>query len=153
MKAHLDAQYSLIADMSQKVFETAQRINDLNMQVIKSALEESFSSAQQVIVARDPYEALSIAAANAQPQAERIREYQQNLNNIAARTQVDLAKTAESHFPNTSRTAAAVADEVARKATEETEKATSRQKAAMEKFTSPIERPDDVKGQAPRPSA
>jgi phasin family protein len=153
IKAHMDAQYSLVADMSQKMFETAQKINDLNMQVAKSVLEDSFSSAHQVIGARDPYEALSIAAAQAQPQAERVREYQQHLSNIAANTQVDLAKTAESHFPNTSRTAAAVADEVARTAKEETEKATSRQRAAMEKFTSPIDRPDDIKAQATRPGA
>lgn len=153
IKAHIDAQYSLIADMSQKMFETAQKINDLNMQVAKSVLEDSFSSVHQVIGARDPYEALSIAAAQAQPQAERVREYQQHLNNIAANTQVDLAKTAESHFPNTSRTAAAVADEVARTAKEETDKATSRQRAAMEKFTSPISRPEDAKAQPTRPSA
>ena len=153
LKAHIDAHYSLIADMSKKMFESAQKINDLNMQVAKSVLEDSFSSAQQVIGARDPYEAISIAAAQAQPQAERVREYNQHLNNIALNTQVDLARTAETHFPNTSRTAAAVADEVARTAKEETEKATTRQKAAMEKFTSPIDRPEDFKGQSPRPGA
>jgi phasin family protein len=153
LKAHIDAQYSMFADLSQKMFDTAQKINELNIEAAKNLIEGSLSSAQQVIVAKDPYEALSVAAAQAQPSAERVREYQQHLNNIAARTQVDLAKTAETHVPNTSRTAAAVADEVARKANEETEKAASRQKAAFERFTKSTERGDDVKGQANRPAA
>ncbi len=154
MKAHMEAQCSLLNDMSQRIFETAQKINELNIQVAKTVMEESLTSMQQVMVAKDPYEALSIAAAQAQPTAEKIRAYQQHLTNIAARTQVDLAKTAESHVPNTSRTAAAFADEVARRATEETEKATLRQKAAMEKLTNPIARPSpDGKAQATRSGA
>lgn len=153
LKAHIDAQYSMFSDLSQKIFDTAQKINELNIQAAKTMLEGSLTSAQQVIVAKDPYEALSIAAAQAQPSAERVREYQQNLNNIAARTQVDLVKTAETHVPNTSRTAAAVADEVARKANEETEKAASRQKAAFERFKTTADRNDDQKAQASRPAA
>jgi phasin family protein len=150
VKAHIEAQYSLFSDMSQKMFETAQKINELNIQVAKTVMEESLTNAQQVMVAKDPYEAISIAASQAQPAAEKVRAYQQHLTNIAARTQVDLAKTAESHVPNTSRTAAAVADEVARKATEETEKATLRQKAAMEKLTNPLDKPTDTKSQTVR---
>jgi len=153
LKAHIDAQYSMFSDLSQKMFETAQQINELNIQAAKTMLEGSLSSAQQVIVAKDPYEALSIAAAQAQPSAERVREYQQHLNNIAARTQVDLAKTAETHVPNTSRTAAAVADEVARRANEETEKAASRQKAAFERVKTSFDRVDEPKPQANRPAA
>lgn len=150
VRAHIEAQYALLNDMSQRVFDTAQKINELNIQVVKTVMEESLSNTQQIMVARDPYEAISIAAGQAQPAAEKIRAYQQHLTNIAARTQVDLAKTAESHVPNASRTAAAVADEVARKATEETEKVTLRQKAAMEKLTNPIDRTGDGKAQAAR---
>lgn len=156
LKAHIDAQYSMFSDLSQKMFDTVQKINELNIQAAKTMLEGSLSSAQQVIVAKDAYEALSVAAAQAQPSAERVREYQQHLNNIAARTQVELAKTAETHVPNTSRTAAAVADEVARKANEETEKAASRQKAAFERFNSTSatsDRSDQQKAQANRPAA
>lgn len=154
VRAHLEAQYSLFNDLSQKIFETAQKINELNIQVAKTVVEDSMTSTQQVMVAKDPYEALSIAASQAQPTAEKMRAYQQHLTNIAARTQVDLAKTAESHVPNTSRTAAAVADEVARRATEETEKATLRQKAAMERLTNPIDRPaPDGKSQSARAGA
>lgn len=148
VKAHIDAQCSLLNAMSQKVFENMQKINELNVQVAKTLLEESLNTTQQVMVANTPYEALSVAAAQAQPNTEKLRAYQQHVANIVARIQVDLAKTAESHVPNTSRTAAAVADEVARKASEETEKATQRQKAAIEKLGTPINVASDAnKGQ------
>lgn len=143
VKSHLEAQWSLFNDISKKVFDSAQKVNELNIQVAQTVMEESLSNARQVMVAKDPYEALSIAAAQAQPAAEKIRAYQQHLTNIAAGAQVDIAKTTESHVPETSRTAVAVAEEVTRKASEETEKATQRQRAAMEKLTNPINRPGD----------
>lgn len=141
VKAHLEAQCSLVSELSQKMFETVQKFNELNMQVARTVVQDSLSSAQQVMVAKDPYEALSIASVQAQPAAEKIRAYQQHLTDIAARSQADMAKTAESHLSTTSRTAAAMADEFARTAAEETEKVTQRQKAVMEKLVNPIERP------------
>jgi hypothetical protein len=96
---------------------------------------------------------MSIATAQAQPTAEKVRAYQQHLTSIAAGTQVELAKTAESHVPQTSRTAAAVADEVTQRAAEETEKSRQRQKAAMEKLTNPIIRQPDGGAQTARKGA
>jgi phasin family protein len=148
VKAHMDAQFSLITDMSQKLFDTAQKINELNIQVAQTVMEETITSAQQLLVARDPYEAISIASSQAQPTAEKVRAYQHHLSSIAAGTQVELARTAESHLSETTRTAAAMADEVARRASEETEKTTQRQRAAMEKLTRPINKPADGATQA-----
>lgn len=148
-RAHIEAQYSLFTDMSRKIFDSAQKINELNIQVAKTMMEETLNSTQQVLVAKDPLEALSVATSQAQPTAEKIRAYQQHLNNIAAGAQVDLARSAESHVPQTSRTAAALADEVARTASEQTEQATQRQRAVMEKLTNPIapNKAGDSKGQ------
>lgn len=130
---YMNAQYALLSDMSQRAFQSVQRINELNIQIAQSVMEDSLKSVQQVMVAQDPYEAASIAAAQAQPAAEKLRDYQQELTNIAANTQVELAKAAESHVPHASRTAAAVADEVARNAKTQTDQAVARQKAAMDK--------------------
>jgi phasin family protein len=152
VKAHMEAQFSLLNDMSQKLFNTAQKINELNIQVAQTMMEESLTSAHEVLAAKDPIEALSITAAQAQPTAEKVRAYQQHLSSIAAGTQVDLAKTAESHLSETTRTAAAVAEEVAHTASEETAKATQRQKTAMDKLTNPINRPGDGGTQARKPS-
>jgi phasin family protein len=149
---HMAAQYTMLTDFMKKFFDSAQRINELNIEVAKTVMEESLSNVQQISAAKDPVEMLSIAASQAQPTAEKIRAYQQHLTHIAASTQVDLAKSAEAHVPETTRTAAALADEVAKRAVEETEKATQRQKAAMEKLTTPINtpsKPGESRTQAP----
>lgn len=154
VRAHMEAQFSLITDMSQKLFDTVQRINELNIQVAQTVMEETITNTQQVLTAKDPYEALSIASSQAQPNAEKVRAYQQHLSSIAAGTQVELARTAEAHLSETTRTATAVADEVVRRASEETEKTTQRQKAAMEKLTRPINKPaDGASPQAARKTA
>lgn len=142
VKDHLRAQFSTFTDMSQRLFDTAQKINELNIQVARNAVEDSITTTQQVLSAQNPMEAISIAAGQVQPATERLRAYQQQLTNLAAGAQVDLARTAESRVPETTRTATAVADEVARTASEETQKATERQRAAMEKTSNPIKTPN-----------
>lgn len=148
-KAHLDSQFSMFTDLSKQVFSAVQKINELNIQVAQTVLEETLSNTKQILSAKDPHEALSVIAGQAQPNAEKMRAYQQHLTDIAAGTQVNLAKTAETHIPQTTRTAQELAGEVARKASEDTEKATQRQKAAMEKLTTPIGKSSDAgKGSA-----
>jgi phasin family protein len=143
-QAYLESQFSMINDLSKQMFNAVQRFNELNIQVAQTVLEESISSAKQLCSAKDPQEALSLLAGQAQPNAEKLRAYQQHLTDIAVGTQVNLAKTAESHIPQTSRTAQDLATEVARRASEETEKATQRQRAAMEKLTTPIAKPAET---------
>lgn len=146
---HMQSQFNLMSEMSRQLFGSMQRINDLNIQVAQSFLQESLDNTREVITSNDPYEALSIAAGQVQPVAEKIRAYQQHLTDIAARTQVELSRTAERCVPETSRTAAAVADEVARMASEATQQATQRQKATIDKLSTPLVRPDTGKAGAP----
>jgi len=142
-RAHLDSQFSMLADLSKQVFNAMQRINELNIQVTQTIMEEALANTKQVLSTSDPTEALSVIASQAHPNAEKLRAYQQHLTNIAAGTQVNLAKTAETHIPQTARTAQDLAGEVALKASEDTEKATQRQKAAMEKLTTPLGKPTE----------
>lgn len=138
LKSHLDAQFSFMTDLSKKLFDGIERIGQLNVQVAQSVMEEAINSTHQVIESNTPVEYLSVAAAQIQPVAEKIRAYQQNLSNIAAGLQVELSKTTEAHVPETTRTAAAVAEEVVRRGAEETEKVTQRQKAVFEKLSKPF---------------
>lgn len=137
-KSHVAAQFSFFGDVSKNMFGAIQRLNELNVQVAQTVMEESLSNAQQLFSSSNHHDAISVVAGQAQPAAEKLRAYQQHVQNIVAETQVNLAKTAESHLPETTRAAEAVVKEAAEKASEETEKATQRQKAAMEKLTNPI---------------
>jgi len=137
-RAHVEAQFSLLSDLSKQLFSTFQRLNELNLQVAQTILQESMANASNIFSAQNPYEALSTAAGTIHPALERLRAYEQQVRDIAARTQADLAKTAEVRVPETARTATAAADEVVRKASEETQKATQRQKAALDKVVNPL---------------
>lgn len=137
-RTHLEAQLSFFNDMSKSLFRTVQQYSDLNIQLAQTLLEESTMTGQQFITANRPTEALAAAAAHAQPAAEKLRAYQQHLSRIAADTQVDLSKVAEEHVQETSRTARALADEVARVTSEEAEKNLRSQQDAVSKFTDPF---------------
>jgi phasin family protein len=138
IKSQLDAQFSLFSAMSKKMFESAQKINELNVQVAETVIEESLTSAKQLFTATNQNEALSIMAGQSQPAAEKIRAYQQHVQNILAEAGVGMAKTLESHAPEATRAAEETVKEVAQMASEETMKATQRQKEAVEKLTTPI---------------
>ncbi len=144
LKSHLDAQFSFAADLSKKMFDGIQRIGQLNVQVAQTVMEEAINSTHQLIESNTPTDYLSVAAAQVQPVAEKVRAYQQHLTNIAAGVQVELSKAAEAHVPETTRTAAAVAEEVVRRGAEETDKVTQRQKAVFEKLTKPINESRDT---------
>ena len=137
-KNHMEAQLSFFNDMSKSLFRTVQQYSDLNIQLAQTLLEETTQAGQQIITAHRPTEALAAAAAHAQPTAEKLRAYQQHLSRIAADTHVDLSKVAEEHVQETSRTAKALADEVARVTSEETEKTLRSHQDAVERFTDPF---------------
>ena len=138
MKSQFDAQFSFFSDFSKKMFEGVQKLNELNVQVATTIFDESLSSTKQLLTSTDSNEAISIAASQVQPAAEKVRAYQQHLQNIFAETQASAAHTLESHVPKAVRATEAVVTEVAQKASEETAKATQRQKQAFEKLTTPI---------------
>lgn len=137
VKSELDAQFAFVTDLSKKMFEAAQKMNELNVQVANTVFEESLACTNQLL-SSESNEALSIIAGQAQPAAEKIRAYQQHVRNILVETQAGVALTFESHVPKTARAAEAVVKEVAQKASEETAKVTQRQQEAMVKLTTPI---------------
>ena len=147
VKSQIDAQFAFFSDLSKKMFEGVQKMNELNVQVATTVMEESLASTKQLLSSTGRNEALSIVAGQAQPTAEKIRAYQQHVQNILAETQASAAHTLESHVPKTVRATEAVVNEVAQKASEETAKATQRQQEAMEKLTTPIKSNNDRAGQ------
>lgn len=144
-KNHLEAQLSFFNDVSKSLFRTYQQYSDLNIQLAQTLLEESTTAGQRVLTAHRPTEAIAAAAQHAQPTAEKFRAYQQHLSRIVADTQVDLSNVTQEHVQETTRTAKALAEEVQRVTTEETEKAMRSQKDAVEKFTDPFSSHDSAR--------
>lgn len=134
VKDHMDVQLSFFTDLSKKMFDTAQKVSELNLQLAQELVADMTACNQQLMAAKDPTEFASVASTQIQPVAEKLRNYQQRLSNLIANANAELTRTAETHMPEASRTAAAVADELVRTATEETEKATQRQRAVIDKM-------------------
>ncbi|MBC7857734.1 MAG: phasin family protein [Burkholderiaceae bacterium] len=134
VKDHMDVQLSFFTDLSKKMFDTAQKVSEINLQLAQELVADMTACNQQLMSAKDPAEFASVASTQIQPCTEKLRNYQQRLSNLIANANAELTRTAETHMPEASRTAAAVTDELVRTATEETEKATQRQRAVIDKM-------------------
>ena len=134
LQSHLEAQCNFINELSRKMFDTAQRVNELNMRLLQDLLQEMTTASQRIVMARDAGDAMITAASHVQPGADKFLRYQQQLSSLLTHGYVEINRTAETHVPVASRTAVAYADELVRKTAEETEKATQRQRDLLQKM-------------------
>ena len=146
VRSHMDAQTAFLNDMSKSMFRSFQQICDLNIQLVQTLVEESTLASQHVLSADRQSELLSAASARAQPTTEKLRAYQHHVSRLAADAQVDLARVTEQHVHNTTRTARALVDEVARTTAEETERNIRNQQEAMRNVADPFTRPNGAAG-------
>jgi len=140
VRTHVDAQTAFLNDLSKSMFRTFQQMIDLNIQLTQTMLEETTLAGKQVLSADRQSELLSAAASRAQPATDKLRAYQQHITRLAADAQVEVARVTEQHVQNTSRTARALADEVARDATEQTERGLRAQQETVRQYADPFSR-------------
>jgi phasin family protein len=153
VKTHIDAQTAFLNDMSKSLFSSFQQMCDLNIQLVQTMLEETTLASKHVLSADRQSELLSAATARTQPATEKLRAYQQHIARLAADSQVDMARVTEQHVQNTTRTARALADEVARDATEQTERGLRAQQETVRQFSDPFIRPGNGAAQPQGTSA
>lgn len=140
VRTHIDAQTAFMNDMSKSLFSSFQQMCDLNIQLVQTMLEETTLAGKQVLSADRQSELLSAATSRTQPAADKLRAYQQHIARLAADAQVEMARVTEQHVQNTTRTARALADEVARDATEQTERGLRAQQETVRQFSDPFMR-------------
>jgi phasin family protein len=143
VRTHVDAQAAFLNDVSKSLFKSFQQAFDLNIQLFQTMIEESTLISKQVLSADRQTEVLSAATARAQPASDKLRAYHQHVSRLAADAQVELARVTEQHVQNTSRTARALADEVARDAKEQTERGLRAQQETVRQFADPFARAID----------
>jgi phasin family protein len=143
VRTHVDAQTAFMNDLSKSMFRTFQQMIDLNIQLTQTMLEETTLAGKQVLSADRQSELLSAAASRAQPASDKLRAYQQHITRLAADAQVEMARVTEQHVQNTSRTARALADEVARDASEQTERGLRAQQETVRQYADPFSRDGD----------
>lgn len=140
IRSHMDAQTAYMNDISKSIFRAFQQMIDLNIQLAQTMLEETALVGKQVASAERQSELLNAAASRAQPASDKLRAYQQHIARVAADAQVELARLTEHHGQTTARTARVLADEVARDATEQTERGLRAQQETVRQFSDPFVR-------------
>jgi phasin family protein len=131
VRSHIDAQTAFMNELSQTMSRSFQQVFQLNMQLGQTLFEEAAGTAQRMLLAERPTDALSAAAARAQPGTDKLRAYQQQLSQLAATTQVDLSRVTQQHVQETSRTARALADDVTRATAEQAGKYSQQREEAI----------------------
>jgi phasin family protein len=139
LRSHIEAQVAFFNELSQVMSRTFQQVGQLNMQLQQILCEEVANAGQRLLTIERPADAMSVAAAHAQPATDTLRAYHQHLSQLAASTQVDLTRVTEHHVQETSRTARALADDVTRAAAEETDKSMRQQEETIKSFRDPFE--------------
>lgn len=138
VRTHLDAQTAFLNDVSKSIFNSFQQLSNLNLQLAQTLLEEATIAGQNLLTADQHTDVISAATSRAQPSADKLRAYQQHLSRLAADTQVELSRVTEEHVQETSQTAKALAEEVARTTVEETEHHIRKQQESLHQFSDPF---------------
>jgi phasin family protein len=130
-KANFESQFAILASLTSKAFEGMEKLIDLNISAAKASLEESSAATRQLLSAKDPQEFFSLSAAQAQPNAEKAVSYGRQLASIAAGTQAEFTRAAETQIAETNRKVISLVDEVSKNAPAGSENVVAVLKAAI----------------------
>jgi phasin family protein len=116
LKSHVETQLNAITELSQKSFDVSRQVSELNMQMARQMIDAWINLGRSLLQTTDPSQMMSATVNGIQPIAEQLRNYQQQLIGLLARTQADLSRSAQSSIPEASRSASVMADEMVRNA-------------------------------------
>lgn len=130
-KATIDAQLAAMNEMATKAFASVAELVDLNVTAAKASLEQSTSTVQQILAAKDPQSFFSLASAQAQPNAEKALAYSRHLAGIASKAQAEFTKAAEIRLAETTRHVSTLIEDLSKSAPAGSENAIAMLKAAI----------------------
>jgi phasin family protein len=130
-KNQFEAQLAVMNSFASTAFESVQKIVDLNLNVVKSSLQESSATAHQLMTAKDPQEFFTLTSAQAQPNAEKAIAYSRHLASIATSTQAEFAKTTETQIAEANRKVMSLVEELSKNAPAGSENAVAMLKSAI----------------------
>ncbi|WP_051377020.1 phasin family protein [Paraburkholderia dilworthii] len=111
--------------LTNTTFESFQRLIELNLQTIHSALATSEAYWHEALSVKTPEEYLTWQAGLIQPAAEQALSYSRQLYDIASNAKAELTKVAEAHYEHANLTARTLADNLVKNAPAGTEPTTT----------------------------
>ncbi|NRR28692.1 hypothetical protein HSX11_00530 [Oxalobacteraceae bacterium] len=136
-KSHLEALINFNTAVTQRMLESLHRLGFLNMHLARELMAEWGQTGQHLMGSANPAEFANSAAHSGRGEqaGNALRNYQQGLADLLATGCAALAQAAESHLPNVSRSANALAEELMRNTREEASKASDRQRQMLEQMS------------------
>jgi phasin family protein len=118
-------------DLSSKALEGAEKLIELNLQVVKAALAEAAENTQALLSAKDPQELFALQASLMQPSAEKAAAYSRHVYEILAGTGAEVTKVAEAQFAESQKKILALVDNAVKNAPAGSENAVALVKSAV----------------------
>ena len=130
-KANFEAQLAMITALTNKAFESVEKVVDLNMNTVKASLEESTVNARQLMSAKDPQEFFTLTTAQSKPSTEKALAYSRHLASIASSAQAEFTKATETQIAETNRKVMSLIEDVTKNAPAGSENAIAMIKSAI----------------------
>lgn len=130
-KAQMEAQIALFNTLTGKVVESVEKAIELNMNATKSVLDNASSTVQQMLAAKDPQQAMAVAADQVQPAAERALAYGRHVATVVSTTQAEFTRTMETQLAENSRQVNQLVDDLVKAAPAGTENMMAMIKTAL----------------------
>ena len=126
-KANVETLFGL----THKAFEGVEKLVELNLQVAKASLIEVAEATKAAMSVKDAQELLALQTSLLQPSAEKAAAYSRHLYDIAASTNAEVTKVAESTIADTQKKMLSVVDTAVKNAPAGTENAVALVKSAV----------------------
>lgn len=118
LRSHFETQVNFFTELAHRAFDSARKLSELNLRLGQQLMEESLATSRQMLSCADPFQMSTLALRQVEPVGQHLRAYQQQLMSLVAGAQAGLTQAAETHIPEAGRSAAAIADELARRSLE-----------------------------------
>jgi phasin family protein len=129
--ANQKAQVESLFALANKSMDSVEKFVDLNMQAMKTSLQESAEQTLALLSVKDLQELSALQSGWMQPLAEKVLSYSRHAYEIAAGAQAELAKTAEAQVSETHKKMMDLAETAAKNAPAGSETAVAMIKSAM----------------------
>lgn len=125
------SQFATFFDMASKSIDHMEKLVDLNMQAMKTSLQESAEHTMALLSVKDMQELANLQSSWMQPMAEKMLSYTRHAYEIASSAQAEMAKVAESQFAESHKKFMELAETAAKNAPAGSETAVAMMKSAL----------------------
>ena len=116
LRAHLESQVDFMNQFTQKAVDTLREVSEMNLKLARQTVEGTIHASHEMLNCTDPMQLTQAAIKQVPPATERLRSYQQHLLTVLSGAQAAFAQAAQTRIPEATRSASAIADEIARHA-------------------------------------